>query len=222
MEAFQRAWEASSHTPFDLGNGPLDHPEWPSEVAAPTRDEVRQLAHLGLLDVDHSVAPLWRVFPSRDARRAFGGAAEELAQSALADPDRRLGMILEATVAAFEADPSEPLHFASMQQVDIVQHAHWPLQPDVVRSHDLQQLEDLGLVSTSPRGRDAAFWPTPNGRAAVHDPAGYLERLAQEAADERERSRLQTWADRLRAGDVTVGTVAGSASGLLVRVLMGL
>lgn len=214
------AWEASSHTPFDFDDGPLDHPHWPASVSAPGREEVRALVHKGALEADRTVAPKWRVFPSAEGRRLIGSAQENAIASALADPDRRLGVVLEATVNAFERDPSEPLHFAPMQQVDLVQHAHWPLSPDVVRAHDLQQLGDLGLIGTAPRGRDCAFWPTPDGRAAVRDPARFLDRRAVEATDERERSRLRQWAERIRAGDVAVG-VAGSVTGGLIRALIG-
>jgi hypothetical protein len=221
MEAFVRAWEESSHAPFDLADGAFEHPRWPASVSPPGRQEVRGLVHKGALDADRSVAPMWRVFPSAEGRRVFGGVGEEAVSSALADPDRRLGVILEATVEAFDRDPSEPLHFAPMQQVDLVQHPHWPLSPDVVRAHDLQQLADLGLVGMAPRGRDGAFWPTPDGRAAVHDAAGFLDRRATETTDEHEKSRLQQWAERVRAGDVAVGT-AGGVTGALIRALIGL
>lgn len=219
VQAFVEAWEASSHTPFDFGEGPLEHPSWPAGIAVPGREEVRNLVHRRLLETDDSLAPAWRVFPSPEGRKLAGAATED----ALSDPDRRLGLILEATVTAFEADPSEPLVFHPARQVDLVQHEHWPLQPDVVRAHDLQQLRDLGLISTAAAGRRSlTFWPTIQGRAGVKDAAGYLDRLAREADDESEKSRLRRWAERLRAGDLAVGTVAGSASGMLIRALMGL
>jgi hypothetical protein len=220
MGAFVRAWDVS-HIPFDLTDLPFEHPDWPGSVPPPTREEVRALVHAGGLEADGSVAPMWRVFPSAQGRRDFGGAGERDLSAALADPDRRLGVILEATVAAFEADPSEPLHFAPMEQIDLVQHAHWPLSPDVVKAHDLQQLIELGLVSSTPRGRDSAFWPTSDGRAAVHDPAAFLERRADAIADDSEASRLRRWAVRLRASDVAVGA-AGGLTGGLIRALIGL
>ena len=219
VEAFVTAWEASSHAPFDLGDSPLEHPNWPAGVGLPDREEVRALFHQGLLEHDASVAPAWRVFPSPKARELAGVATE----AALRDPDRRLGLILEATVTAFEADPSQPLQFHPLDQVDLVRHPHWPLQPEVVRAHDLHQLEDLGLLATTAAGkRGLTFWPTIQGRAAVKDAPGYLERVARETEDEREKTRLRRWAGHLRAGDVAVGTVAGSASGALIRALMGL
>ena len=219
VEAFVAAWEASSHTPFDLGEGPLEHPSWPAGVSVPDREEVRALFQDGLLEKDSSVAPTWRVFPSARARELAGVATED----AFLDPDRRLGLILEATVAAFEADPSEPLQLQRLEHDELVEHQHWPLQPEVVRAHDLQQLEDLGLMATAAAGpRSTTFWPTIHGRAAVKDAPGYLERVARETEDEGEKSRLRRWASHLRAGDVAVGTVAGSASGALIRALMGL
>lgn len=125
MEAFGAAWEASSHTPFDLGHGEFEHANWPAGVAPPGRPEVRALVHRGLLEVDDSVTPIWRVFPSALGHE-MAGIEEE---SALADPDRRLGLILEATVTAFEMDPSQPLQLDAMQQADLVRHTHWPLEP---------------------------------------------------------------------------------------------
>jgi len=211
------AWEVSSHTPFDLGHDAFAHPSWPAGVTVPDRDEVRDLVHRGLLEVDDSVTPMWRVFPSAVGREVAGGASEE----ALGDPDRRLGLILEATVTAFEADPREPLQFHPKEEVHLVRHQYWPLQPEVVRAHDLQQLEDLGLIATAGEHRSVTFWPTFHGRAAVKDAPGYLERLARETDDEGEKSRLRRWAQRLRAGDIAVGTVAG-ASGAVIRALMGL
>lgn len=63
--------------------------------------------------------------------------AQHEAATALNDPDRRLGMIPEAIVQAFEANPAEPLHLWPMAGADPVRHPNWPLQPDVVRVHDL-------------------------------------------------------------------------------------
>lgn len=168
VRAFAAAWDASSHTPFDLGSGrPFEHPAWPASISAPERDELRPLVHMVLLVVDRSVAPTLRVFPSSEALALVGDAPDD----ALTDPDRRLGLILEATVEAFEADPTEPLLFIPGWQAPIVRHPHWPLQPEVVRAHDLQQLEDLGLVATAP-DQHTTFWPTVRGRAAVKDAAG--------------------------------------------------
>lgn len=149
------------------------------------------------------------------------GLGPEQIAEALADPDARLGLILEATVAAFEADPSEPLEFHPMEHADLVHHQHWLLEPTVVGAHDLQQLEELGLISAAAAGDSLSFWPTVRGRAAVTDAASYLERLAREADDEGEKSRLRRWATRLRAGDVAVGVVGGT-SAALIRALIGL
>jgi hypothetical protein len=220
-EAFVEAWEASGHTPFDFHGGSLVHPAWPETVSKPGQEEVRALHHKGALEVDRDAAPVWRVFPSPACRREFGGADEVALGDGLADPDRRLGIILEATVAAFEADPGEPIHFAPMEQTCLVHHPHWSIAPDVVREHDLQQLVELGLISVSPRGRDSAFWPTPDGRAAVHDPAGLLDRRANQAEDELDGSRLRKWASRVRTGDIAVGA-AGGITGAAIRALVGL
>lgn len=225
VKAFVSAWEGSSpapaHQPFDFGSGPFEHLNWPNGVPAPSREEVRPLVHAGLLETDKRAAPIWRVFPSELARSTFGDPAND-DTAALSDPDRRLGLILDATITAFEADPAQPIHFTPMDQITSVSHPHWPLQPDAVRSHDLDQLEQLGLISTSPAGRDITFWPTPSARTATNDVAGYLEQLAQEAPHETERSRLARWAERLRAGDVAVGATAGTTSGALIRALTGL
>lgn len=224
MEAFVAAWEASSpgaaHQPFDYGSLPLEHPNWSAGVQVPSREEVRPLVHLDLLKVDRRADPIWRVFPSVAARERFGdgGSADT---DALTDPDRRLGLILEAANTAFSADPSEPIYLNSMQQLDYVSHEHWPLQPDVVREHDLDQLERIGMIATRREGAAIAFWPTPDAREALRDVPAYLERRAEAASSEVEKSRLRGWVDRLRAGDVAVGATTGTLSGILVRVLLG-
>jgi hypothetical protein len=225
IEAFVSAWEMTSqvpaHTPFDFDvSDRFAHLNWPPAVRTPSREEVRALVHLGLLEVDHRAAPVWCVFPSADARAMFNQSASSEAE-ALADPERRLELILEATVRAFNADPSEPLHFTPMDQIDIVAHPHWPLQPDSVHEHDLRQLENLELISTSPRGDDLAFWPTSTDRAALPDVASFIDRLADEAPNESEQSRLRRWVVRIHAGDFAVGTAAGTASGALIHALMG-
>lgn len=176
--------------------------------------------HLGMLDVDRTAAPTWRVYPSPDARTKFGGDAEQLVAAALRDPDQRLGVILQATVEAFEADPAEPLQIWPMASVDLVRHPRWPLQPDVVRMHDIQQLEELGLLGSSTEERGRAFWPTTDGRASVHNAPGLLERRSETAASEGEAARLRHWAEKLRAGDLAVGVVAGSATAV-IRALIG-
>jgi hypothetical protein len=222
VKAFVDAWERSNHVTFDFAPGQgFSHPHWPPDVAAPSRDEVRRLHQLDMLDVDRAAAPTWRVYPSAAARSRFDAECEQQMRAALADPDQRLGLILEASVQAFEADPAEPLRIWSMAGADLVRHRHWPLQPDVVRMHDLQQLEELRLISSSPEDRGRAFWPTTDGRAAVHDPVGLLERRSQSATSEHEASRLRRLAEKLRASDLTVSVIAGTATAA-VRALIGL
>lgn len=135
--------------------------------------------------------------------------------------DRLLGLILEAIVAAFESDPTEPLHLAPMDQTDCVSHPHWPMQSNAVTRHDLDRLEELGLISTRQYDLDLDFWPTVRARAAMKDVEGFLARLADEAPDEIQRSRFARWAERVRAGDVAVSAAGGTASGMLIRALMG-
>jgi hypothetical protein len=220
LAAFVDAWERSSHTAFDFGQGPLQLPAWPAEVVVPQRDEIRPLIHLGLLTSDPDrPGGTWRVFPSQAGRDLVGGSAQE--HEALADPDRRLAVILEATVAAFEADPSQPLLFLTAMQTELVRHPDWPIEPDVVRAHDLQQLAELGLIATSPGPKSMTFWPTLAGRAAVHDAAGFLYKRSLDVEDEEEKSRLRRVAERVRAGDIAVGTVTGATSAV-IRALMGL
>jgi len=102
-------------------------------------------------------------------------------------------------------------------QVDIVRHPHWGIEPDVVRMHDLRQLEDLELI-----GWDGTteFFPTPRGRMASKNPAVFLAQRAEEVEDEAERSRLRRMAEKFRAGDVVVGTVGG-LTGAVIRALLG-
>jgi hypothetical protein len=171
IRAFVRAWEAdspgSAHSPFDFpaGGAPIEHPNWPPEVPVPSRDEVRTLHHLGLLDVDDRFARAgWRLMPTARAR-GFAGVPDDTA--ALRDPDQRLGFILEATVRAFSQDASQPLHFADLQQTTVVQHPGWNPQPGVVQRHDLAQLEDLGMIGVERvSATEMNFWPTTDARMA--------------------------------------------------------
>lgn len=226
IRALVCAWETSSpapaHTPFNISARPFEHSNWPSDTQPPSHNDndVRALVHQGLLEVDRRQAPDWVVFPSARARREYGTGSDHEAE-ALGDADLRLGTILEAAVRAYEGNPAEPIHFADMQQVSIVQHPAWPLEPDVVRAHDLDLLEQLGLISSQPRGRDRAFVPTPDGRRLVRDPAAFLEERATTLPDEAQGQRLRELAKRLRAGDVVVGTAGGLAAAA-IRALVGL
>jgi hypothetical protein len=143
---------------------------------------------------------------------------QERRAEALKDPDARLGVILDAIVEAFENDPATPLLLLRTDQVDIVRHPQWPIEPDVVRRHDLRQLEELQLISW-----DSAteFFPTPQGRMASRNQAAFLSQRADEIEDEAERSRLRQVAEKFRAGDVAVGAASG-LTGAAIRALLGL
>lgn len=220
LHTFVDAYERSGHVPFDFAPGQrgFSHRCWPADVQVPTDGEVRPLVHLGMLEVDHAVAPVWRVHPSSAARKEFGSDAERQREAALSNPDERLAVILQGTVEAFEADPAEPLLLWPVGE-GLVRHSGWPLPADVVRMHDVQQLQDLGLVAAAAREKGIAFWPTPDGRTAIHNGAELLERRSA-TAGEAEASRLRRWAERLRAGDVAVGLVTGTAP-TVIRALLG-
>ena len=123
----------------------------------------------------------------------MGGADESDLSAALADPDRQLGVTLEATVAAFEADPTEPLHFAPMQQVDLVHHAQWPLSPDAVKAHDLQQLIDLFLVSSAPAAETAPCGRRRTDGLPFMMPLVSLSDARTPPWNDKEASRLRRW-----------------------------
>jgi hypothetical protein len=206
--------------PFEIapGEDTLNDPRWPTDVRKPTRDEVRVLVGREYLDVDPTAAPTWRFWPAEAARQQFAGDAARRRAEALKDPDARLGLILDAIVEAFEKDPATPLLMLRTDQVDIVRHPHWAIEPEVVRMHDLRQLEDLQLI-----GWDGAteFFPTPKGRMASKNPAAFLAQWAEEVTDDEERSRLRRMAEKFRAGDVAV-SAAGGLTGAAIRAVLGL
>lgn len=138
--------------------------------------------------------------------------------AALKDPNDRLGVILDAIVEAFEDDPSEPLLMFGMASGDIVRHPCWNIEPDVVRKHDLSQLEHLGFVAWN---SDTEFFPTPSGRMASRNPASFLTQKAEGIEDDEDRSRIRETAEKLRAGDIAV-SAAGSFTGTVVRVILGI
>lgn len=144
-------------------------------------------------------------------------AGEKALAEALSDPDQRLAVILEAVVGAFDSDPSEPLLLFRTASVDIVRHPGWAIPHDVVRHHDLSQLQELGLVGWESK---TEFYPTPAGRKAVRNPAALLSERAEQTEDEAERSRLRGWTERIRAGDVAV-SATGGLTVAAIRALLG-
>ena len=129
-----------------VGTDRIASPPWPGSVQSPHREEIRSLVNQDLLEIDKSVAPTWRFWPSARARERFPDAVEMALKEALSDPDERLAVILKAIVDAFETDPSEPLLLLRTSSVDLVRHSGWAIPPDVVRHQDLSQLHELGLV----------------------------------------------------------------------------
>lgn len=220
LEALARLSETSDRTMFSIPPGAdrLELPDWPEGSVSPTRDEVRSLVARDFLEIDKNTAHTWCFWPSAQARALFAGPSEQGVAEALRDPDQRLGIILDAIVDAFEGDPSTPLLLIRTDQVDIVRHPHWGIAPDVVRLHDLRQLEELRLVGWEDSSQ---FYPTPWGRTAARNPAAFLSQRADDTEDEEESSRLRRWAEKFRAGDVAVG-VAGSLTGTAIRVALGL
>lgn len=220
LEALVRLSGTPDHSTFSISPGAdrLELPDWPESNVAPTRDEVRGLVGRDLLEIDKNKARTWSFWPSEEARAIFAGPSEQELAQALKHPDQRLGVILDAIVNAFEADPSTPLLLLRTDQVDIVRHPHWGIAPDVVRLHDLRQLEELGLIGWED---STQFYPTPWGRMAVRNPATFLSQRADQTEDEEERSRLRRWVEKFRAGDVAVGA-AGGLTGAVIRTLLGL
>lgn len=200
-----------------VGADRIPSPPWPDSIRSPHKDEIRSLNNRDLLEIDRSVAPTWRFWPSAKARERFPDAVEEALNEALSNPDQRLAVILKAIVDAFNSDPSEPLLLLRTDHVDIVRHPGWAIPPEVVRHHDLSQLVELGLVGWE---SDTEFYPTPSGRMAVDNPAALLSQRAEQTEDEVERSRLRSWAERIRAGDVAVSATSGLAIAA-IRALLG-
>jgi hypothetical protein len=220
LRAMVSLMEAGVAASFDIGAGEdgLREAYWPDNVRPPNRNEVRALLARDLLLSDRSAPPgVWRFWPADTARAEFESEPAKRRADALRDPDARLGIILNAIVEAFEQDPSTPLLFVRAGQAAVVKHPNWPIEPDVVGMHDLRILEDLRLIGWD----GSSFFPSPAGRLASHNPAGFLDGRAEEAANPEERSRLKGLAEKLRAGDIAVST-AGGLTGAALRALIGL
>ncbi len=211
---------AAGNEPFEIkpGEDALDDQRWPPQVREPTREEVRSLFRRQYLGVDETAGPAWSFWPTEAARHEFAGVVVRRRAEALKDPDARLGVILDAIVDAFENDPATPLFICRTDEVDIVRHPHWAIEPDVVRMHDLRQLEDLRLIGWD---GTTAFYPSPNGRMASKNPAAFLAQRADEVEDEEERSRLRRMAEKFRAGDVAISAIGG-VTGAAIRAVLGL
>jgi hypothetical protein len=179
---------------------------------------VRSLAGRDLLEIDKSrgagLALLARESGARQVRWGDRSTSRRSAQRSRC----AAWVILDAIVEAFEADPATPLLVLRTDQVDIVRHPHWAIEPDVVRMHDLRQLEELRLI-----GWDGTteFFPTPTGRMASKNPAAFLAQRAEEIEDAEERSRLRRMAEKFRAGDIGVSVVVG-LTGAAIRTALGL
>jgi hypothetical protein len=200
-----------------VGADRIPSPPWHDSIQSPHREEVRSLVNQGLLEIDRSVAPTWRFWPSAKVREHFPDAVEQALNEALSDPDQRLAVILKAIVDAFNSDPSESLLLLRTDHVDIVRHPGWAIPPEVVRHHDLSQLVELGLVGWE---SDTEFYPTPSGRMAVDNPAALLSERAEQIHDEVERSRLRAWVEKIRAGEIAVSATSGVAVAA-IRALLG-
>ncbi len=123
------------------------HPNWPVGVAVPSRDGLRALVHLDWLFADRSQAPDWVLSPTQSTLTAFQAPGATAIAEGLGDADRRLGLILEAVVDAYAADPSEAVTLLSYDQGDVIFSDAWPLPPDVARRLDFVLLEDARLVT---------------------------------------------------------------------------
>jgi hypothetical protein len=200
-----------------VGADHIPSPPWPDSIQSPHSNEIRSLVNRDLLDIDKSDAPTWRFWPSAQARERFADAVAKVLTEALSDPDQRLAVILKAIVDAFNSDPSEPLLLLRTDSVDIVRHPGWAIPPDVVRHHDLSQLQELGLVGWE---SETEFYPTPSGRMAVNNPAALLSERAEQTEDEEERSRLRSWTEKIRAGDIAVSATSGLTIAA-IRALLG-
>lgn len=214
---FARCWAARSE-PFVLAaDEGFSDARWSASVPAPKREEVRSLFHADLLSADRSQGPAWVFYPTDRLLGRVGQPNPYV--EALADPDARLATVLEATVDAHAQDPSRPLTLTEYQQVAVVLDERWVLPPQALGFHDLDPLQRLGLVGTRRlSARTTEFWPTPSGRQARRDPAGYVEVVADRTEDPARASRLRAAAQKLRLGDVGVAG-AGSGLGHILRAL---
>lgn len=219
LEVMVSAGVESEQFVIQPGEDYPDDSTWPTtNIAKPTKAEIRSMIGRGLLTIDKTVARAWVFWPSPEARQEFADEDASRRTEALSDPDARLGLILDAIVEAFEADPSSPLMIFQTDQADIVRHPRWSIEADVVRMHDLRQLEALELIGWN---GETEFFPTLSGRMAAKDPAAFLSRRAEEVSDSEESSRLQRMAEKLRAGDLAV-SVAGGVTGAAIRTALGL
>ena len=60
-----------------VGTDQIPSPPWPESIRSPHRDEIRSLVNRDLLEIDKSVEPTWRFWPSRAGTRPFPGRGRE-------------------------------------------------------------------------------------------------------------------------------------------------
>lgn len=157
--------------------------------------------------------------PTQDTLAALGVSGAEAIAKGLKDPDRRLGLILEAVVDAYAADPSQAVTLLDFDQGEIVLSDAWPLPLDAARRIDFVLLEDASLVKIIPTAGSSNIdiVPTGLGRDVVTGALGALDELVEDAEDEKDKRRLT----RVREKVVGAGkaTAPGVISGLIVKAL---
>lgn len=225
LQATVTAWESNDPEPSyrplrsAAGGGPGLHGNWPADVRDATDDELRPLAHTGWLFADRARAPDWVLSPTEQTLVAFQASGADVIADGLRDPDRRLGLILEAVVDAYAADPSEPVMLFEFDQGSVIHSDAWQLPPDVTRQHDFVLLEDIGLVRILRTADSIGIVPTGRGRDVVANFGQALDELIEESEDHATKTRLTRAKERI----TTLGSsaVSGTISGLVVKALMG-
>ncbi len=226
LQATVTAWvsndpEAANRPLRSVASGtPSLHGNWPADVRDPHRDELRPLIHAGWLVADRSQQPDWVLSPTQETLVAFEVSGAEAIAEGLKDPDRRLGLILEAVVDAYAADPSRGISMFEYDHADLVMQGAWQLPPDAARRHDFVLLQDAGLVKVIPTGETAIdVVPTSTGRAVVDNALEALEELIEDAEeDPKTQRRLLRARDKVVAA--TKATAPGLVSGIIVKVLV--
>lgn len=157
--------------------------------------------------------------PTEQTLVAFQASGADVIADGLRDPDRRLGLILEAVVDAYAADPSEPVMLFEFDQGSVIHSDAWQLPSDVTRQHDFVLLEDIGLVRILRTPDSIGIVPTGRGRDVVANFGQALDELIEESEDHATKTRLTRAKERI----TTLGSsaVSGTISGLVVKALMG-
>lgn len=203
-------------------DGQLEHPNWPPDTAAPSKEAVRRLGHLGLLEFDRDAGPDWVFWPSADgqavARQLRGQAAAEYEPFPSTHEWIDMLRVIAATADSYDQEGQVGVGAKAGSVADVLGcsphdpnlHSALILLAEAEYLH-FQELGDLAvsLVRPAPRGLEyVRGWPSRDPDLVARRLDEALVAAIERTTDPEEKSRLQKLLSSSR--DVGKSVLAGA------------